>query len=314
MQSHGNDQSSQEVINCNKRLAVIYSERAEIHFKEKKYNDALLDCSKAIELDPTVGMYYNNRAMAYMKLNMPDEAINDYTQAIKVDSGLIIYGNRGLAYYRKKQYEAAIKDLSECLELTQNTITRKNCFINRGCSFYYLKKYEKAISDFNMALKINPKECDSYNNLAKCHYKLGNWNKAIHYYTKALEINSQELLPYEGLIKILGNKKNKDYFHRIEQPALFSAIIKLSKDDQIKFLNQCLDEHTLLGAYMHSEMGGNTLKVICNHLKKLDHDSVTPIRKSISNSNLSYFSSTMQKGEKHQPEIAEKDMKHTTKV
>ena len=50
---------------------------------EGRYDEALVDYTKAIDLDPNLAMAYNNRASIYSKRGQYDLAIADYTKAIE---------------------------------------------------------------------------------------------------------------------------------------------------------------------------------------------------------------------------------------
>ena len=62
----------------------------------KRYEDALLDCSEAINLDLKYMAAYNNRGSAYRGLRNYNEAIADYGYAIKLNADYDeAYKNRG---------------------------------------------------------------------------------------------------------------------------------------------------------------------------------------------------------------------------
>ncbi|WP_072622139.1 tetratricopeptide repeat protein [Spirulina major] len=69
------------------------------------------DQSSSNQISSDVYAYYN-RSNAYSDMNRYEEAIADYTRAIELDSKLAhVYANRGDLYKALKQYETAIADL-----------------------------------------------------------------------------------------------------------------------------------------------------------------------------------------------------------
>ena len=66
-----------------KRQAYMLSGGA--HNALGEYNDAIDDCSKAIESDPKSSLPYSDRAFAYKQLHRFDEALRDCNEAIKLD-------------------------------------------------------------------------------------------------------------------------------------------------------------------------------------------------------------------------------------
>ncbi|KAI7907551.1 uncharacterized protein BX663DRAFT_539037 [Cokeromyces recurvatus] len=65
--------------------ARLYSNRAAVLQKQKKFEDALLDCNKAIELDDTFYKAYSRRAGCYMETEQYEEAVKDYRKLTEVD-------------------------------------------------------------------------------------------------------------------------------------------------------------------------------------------------------------------------------------
>ena len=59
--------------------AKCYAER-----RMEKYDEALLDCTKAIELDPKFAWAYYNRGRAYEGKKLYKEAVTDQTKAIEL--------------------------------------------------------------------------------------------------------------------------------------------------------------------------------------------------------------------------------------
>ena len=73
------------------------------------------------------------------------------------------YNNRGIAFGEKGQYDQAISDLNQAVEINPRYIKAYN---NRGVIYRLREQYDKAISDFNQAIEINPLDAEAYNNLA----------------------------------------------------------------------------------------------------------------------------------------------------
>lgn len=61
---------------------------------------------------------YNDRGLAYHNKGDYDKAILEYTKAIELDSGAAkAYSNRGVAYCNKEDYGRAITDFTRAIEL-----------------------------------------------------------------------------------------------------------------------------------------------------------------------------------------------------
>jgi len=98
--------------------ARAYYNRGHAYAEQKKYDLALSDYNKAIELDPKYVKAYNGRGNAYSDQKKYDLAIADYTQAIELDpKDVKAYNNRGRVYVFQKKYDLAIADFSKVIEL-----------------------------------------------------------------------------------------------------------------------------------------------------------------------------------------------------
>jgi len=82
------------------------------------YEEAVLDFSESIILQPGEVDALNNRAWSYIQLDRFSEAVADCTSAIELDPDYpISYFNRAAALERMKEREAAIADYSVVIEL-----------------------------------------------------------------------------------------------------------------------------------------------------------------------------------------------------
>jgi len=86
---------------------------------EGNHDDAIIVCSKAIELTPGSAEAYCNRAWAYREIGEYDLSIADCTRALELDPGLAnAYYNRALTYKMKGRTTDAIADLEMVLTIT----------------------------------------------------------------------------------------------------------------------------------------------------------------------------------------------------
>ncbi|MGI0479732.1 protein kinase domain-containing protein [Geminocystis sp. CENA526] len=149
------------IKNLQLNITIESNENASGYFKTgynyrelKQYEKAIIDYTKAIELDPNYIYAYNNRGVVYENLKEYEKAIMDYTKAIELDPNYkSAYNNRGIVYGQLKEYEKAIMDYTKAIELDPNYTYAYN---NRGVAYENLKEYEKAIMDYTKAIELNP--------------------------------------------------------------------------------------------------------------------------------------------------------------
>ena len=113
-----------------------------------------------------IGAYYN-RGIAYFNKGDFDRAIVDFSEAIELNpDDAVAYNNRGGIYYLKEEYESAIADFSKAIELNPGYAIAYN---NRGVAYYLKKEYESAIVDFSEAIELNPNYAIAYNNRGRTY-------------------------------------------------------------------------------------------------------------------------------------------------
>ena len=93
-------------------LGLRYAER-----RLEKHDEAILSCTKAIELNPAYNFAYNGRGLAYSDKGDYDRAIAEYNKSIELNPSYSdAYFNRGIAFSAKGDYERAIADYSKVIE------------------------------------------------------------------------------------------------------------------------------------------------------------------------------------------------------
>ena len=175
----------------NSKYAEAYNKRGVAYYYLQKYDLAIADYTKAVELDPKFAWAYHNRGLAYYYLQKYNLAIADYTKAIELDPKFAwaYHNNRGNAYYDLKKYELAIADYNKAIALDQNDAMAYN---NRGLAYSDLKKYDLAIADYNKAIELDQNYAAAYNNLGLIAETTGDVQTAINNYEKAAALYQQQ--------------------------------------------------------------------------------------------------------------------------
>jgi tetratricopeptide (TPR) repeat protein len=151
------------LFSCGKD-AAFYVNRGNDSANKGKYDQAISDYTKALEINPMHAEAYNNRGLAYGQKGQYDQAISDFNKALEINPrDAEAYNNRGTAYGRKGQNDEAISDYSKAIEIDPESVMAYN---NRAWEYTLKGQYDSAVSDLEKALEINPKNADTNNNLA----------------------------------------------------------------------------------------------------------------------------------------------------
>ncbi|MBP8094798.1 MAG: tetratricopeptide repeat protein [Saprospiraceae bacterium] len=196
--------------------------------KSKNIEHSIAEFTKAIEINPEFALAYSNRAYSFFKLKNYLNSIKDYSKAIDLDPShqkLGSYVQRGICKLNLSDYNGAILDFTESIELYISTLTnyhpefrivkRKSLQVEayyfRAKSKVKIKDYKGAIDDYSKAIEINPEFVWAYSErgFAKGHSyteihdevkKLinGDYIGAISDYSKAIELNKNEAKFYNS--------------------------------------------------------------------------------------------------------------------
>ena len=132
---------------------------------------------------------------AFMMITQPDMAIERYSYAIELDPNFgPAYFNRGIAYEEKKEYDKAIRDFTEAIELSPDSVVRASSYASRGGAYMHKKEYDKAFKDFTEAIKLNP--TNNYGLRGSAYNRIGEYDKAIGDLSRAIELNPDRANPY----------------------------------------------------------------------------------------------------------------------
>ena len=139
-------------------LYQLHYNRASCNDAIGKFNLAIKDYSKVIELKPNSAFLYYNRGIAKAELERYEDAIADFNEAIrlKIDN-TFVYLDRGIAKAELERYEDAIADFNEAIRLN---LSDADAYYNRGIAKAELERYEDAIADFNEAIRLNSNEVE----------------------------------------------------------------------------------------------------------------------------------------------------------
>lgn len=201
-----------------------YEGRAKAYFINGKFEKALADYTKAIELreaaiigaaytssdnDFITSELYGGRGKVYSWLGMlnsaaayakdenysPKEspeyrnAISDFTQAVKLYSKSGAYEERADAYAAIQDYQHAFQDIDTSLRQYQEyKINPSQLYLRRANIYVDLGNLKQAINDFSQAIKFAEKDLEYlYYQRGSAYLNLDNNNAAIQDFSEAIK-------------------------------------------------------------------------------------------------------------------------------
>ena len=173
-----------------------YNNRGNAYKKKGNLDQAFLDYSKAIEVDPNYALAYYNRGLLYQDRGNLDQALLDYNKGIEIDPNYALaYYNRGLLYQDRGNLDQALLDYNKGIEIDPNYAL---AYYNRGNTYRSKGNINQAFLDYNKTIEIDP-NCDlAYLNRGLLYRKQGNINQALLDYNKVIEIDPNHALAYNN--------------------------------------------------------------------------------------------------------------------
>jgi tetratricopeptide (TPR) repeat protein len=158
------------------------------------FDGAILDYTKAIEIDKKFIDAYRNRASVYCSLGNYEGAIEDYSKIIELNpEDIYAYEDRGLSKYSLKNYIGAIEDFNEIIKLDENS----KIYSLRGKMKRFLKDYNQALEDYDIAVNKFPNDFSSVFGRGELKYEMEEYQGALIDFNKCIEIKPKLILPFQ---------------------------------------------------------------------------------------------------------------------
>ena len=136
-----------------------YLDYAIYDFQAGKYSDTIEKINQSLELKNDWEIPYFYRAAAHQALENYDEAILDYTKALQINNKMVdAYYNRAKILLSRKDIEnpdinRAISDLEKSLELDPNFA---EALYAMAAALMKVEKYQEALNNLERVLELQP--------------------------------------------------------------------------------------------------------------------------------------------------------------
>lgn len=152
--------------------ADAYRSRGDARSDLGRFQEAVADYTKVMELNPADTRIYCARAAAYRSLGQTSRAIEDLDRAIALDPrDACAYISRGAIYCDvTNQPELAVRDFAKAIELDPKDVV---AYTNLGNACLKLKKFDQAIAKYSKAIELDPNYATAYQGRAFAYQALG---------------------------------------------------------------------------------------------------------------------------------------------
>ena len=211
-----------------------------------RYEDALKEYRRAVELEPTNDNAHGGVATAYERLGQLDAAEKTFKQAIAVRPNYwATYNWLGLFYQRHGRYEDAVAMYSQVVSLAPDSFTG---YYNLGGVRTLQGKYAEAIPLLQRSLEIR-KTANATSNLGTAYFQLHRYADSAVAFEQSTQLDPQNYL-------IWGNLGDAYYWapgRRAESTAAYARAIALGGE---KLRVNSRDAEVLSSLAMYHAMRG----------------------------------------------------------
>jgi len=245
--------------------SYCYRNRGIIYIDQEKYQKAIDDFTKTIELDPNTPSRYIDRANCYRDMNENEKALEDYDMAIQVDpkDAENWYWRGSFLFDFMSDYKGAIRDLEKSISLNPSDIDN---YIWLGELYYEIEDYAKSIEISLKGIEVDKNDISGlellYETISDSYYDMGNIDKALEYIDKHLSLSPRPLIT---------EWKGEIYEHDLNEPYtalnLYTAGINIDSS-----CYYCWDSRArLYGKKLHNyEMAIKDFKYITTYIDTND--------------------------------------------
>lgn len=173
------------IISCNQNKEEITEKGLEL-LEDEKYQEAIDQFNKLIEIDENDTNAYYHRGMSYFYQNLSHRAILDFDKVITLNKNAInSYYFKGICNADLKKYIEAIQDLSVYIENIQDN---KFAYFYRAASYVEINEYENALIDYFKVIELDSSYAEAYYMIGQIKYGLKIKDEGCAYIAQAMEI------------------------------------------------------------------------------------------------------------------------------
>jgi tetratricopeptide (TPR) repeat protein len=167
--------------------ACALASRGQVYQALERFEDALADLDQAIELAPDVAWALASRAMTHALMERYEEAIADFNRASALaPNNSSIVAQRGVTHRLMAQFEDALSDFDRALQLDPRYA---GAFVGRGETYQLMGNYEEALSDFSRAAELDPIYAGAFAGRGETYQMMELYDEALADFDRAIELD-----------------------------------------------------------------------------------------------------------------------------
>lgn len=195
------EQKYTEALAIAPNVPMLYINRGIAFASQSKFQEAISDSDKALELlgaGPFPQSYsavaYQTKGLAHQNQGNYKLAGEFYSKAIELDPTNAKFWNfRGITHQLQNQNDEALKDFTKAIELDA---TIPHFFVNRGEIYRRLKDLTASLRDFESAIQLDKSNDMAYYNRGNTYIDLGKKDEALNDFNVAISLKPKSVYFY----------------------------------------------------------------------------------------------------------------------
>ncbi len=198
----GKDWLTKASANCDKaqaadpKLAEGHTCLGNVYYGTGKYEDAVAQYQRALDLDSNSDYALGQLALAYQKLDNPAAAEAAYRKAIALRPNYWgLYSGLGLVYYNQARYKDAAEAFRKVTILAPDN---PRGYSNLGGMYLFMGDYANSIAALKRSIELRPNR-DAYTNLGAAYYSLRLFPESAENIRMSLKLDDTDPLNWGNL-------------------------------------------------------------------------------------------------------------------
>lgn len=184
-----------KAIQLNDLYFLAFQLRAQAYFEQKKYRDAILDMLEVISIEPD-DSDSRDQFLTY-SLNDYELALTELNEKSK-NAPFNEFWNttRARLYAKHGKFKLAIKEFDQLIKYVGNENNIDYLIYERATTYENAGLYDKAIEDYNYLIANDPTDAVVFSQRANAYRHAGEYQKAIQDLNMAMELDPEDYWNY----------------------------------------------------------------------------------------------------------------------
>ena len=237
----------EQIASSDSATAKIHNNLGLYYLNFGRFDDAIKEYKKAIEMDAGFAEVHNNLGYAYSLKGNIANAVRSYQQALRLDPAFAdAYNNIGMILMNQNKIQEAL------LQFRQAIAAKPDYYYalgNLGFAYFKVGRLDSAIALAQRAVEIQPDFGVGYNIIGLAYYQQGKGEEAVEQYRRAVKVNPgfadarynlgmtlSSLKQYDEAtreLEILVQNNPSEFFYAYQLALLYFNTMKLDKADRL---------------------------------------------------------------------------------